>query len=49
MGFLTDTTVSQKYLTTIPEPVRNFLELDEGDTVEWHIVDGEIVLRTGSD
>ena len=45
MGHLTDTKVSEKYLTTIPKPVRNFLGTEEGDTVEWHVVDGEIILR----
>jgi len=45
MGHLTDTTVSGKYLTTIPKPVRNFLGIEEGDTVEWHVVDGEIVVH----
>jgi AbrB family looped-hinge helix DNA binding protein len=45
MGHLTDTKVSEKYLTTIPKPVRNFLGAEEGDTVEWHVVDGEIILR----
>lgn len=49
MGHLTDSTISQKYLTTIPQPVRNFLELQEGDTVEWPVVDGEIILRRGED
>lgn len=49
MGRLSETTVSQKYLTTIPKPVRNFLALSEGDTVEWHVVDGEIILRVADD
>lgn len=49
MGFLTDTKVSEKYLTTIPKPVRNFLDLDEGDTVEWHVVDGDIILKLSGD
>jgi AbrB family looped-hinge helix DNA binding protein len=45
MGRLTDTKVSEKYLTTIPKPVRNFLDIDEGDRVEWHVADGEIILK----
>lgn len=49
MGRLTETKVSEKYLTTIPKPVRNFLDIDEGDTVEWHVVDGEILLRVVED
>lgn len=49
MGRLTETKVSGKYLTTIPKPVRNFLDLTEGDTVEWHVIDGEIILKLASD
>lgn len=49
MGRLTETTVSDKYLTTIPSPVRNFLEIEEGDAVEWHVVDGEIIVRRVED
>jgi AbrB family looped-hinge helix DNA binding protein len=49
MGRLTDTKVSGKYLTTIPKPVRNFMGLEEGDTVSWHVVDGEIILRLDDD
>jgi AbrB family looped-hinge helix DNA binding protein len=49
MGRLTETAVSDKYLTTIPKPVRNFLDIDEGDRVEWHVVDGEILLRVVDD
>jgi AbrB family looped-hinge helix DNA binding protein len=49
MGRLTETKVSGKYLTTIPKPVRNFLALEEGDTVAWHVVDGEIILRVVDD
>ena len=48
MGHLTNTKVSEKYLTTIPKPVRNFLEVREGERVEWHVVDGEIILRSQS-
>ena len=45
MGLLTETTVSGKNLTTVPKPVRNFLEVEEGDRIEWHVVDGEILVR----
>lgn len=45
MGHLTDTAVSEKHLTTIPKPVRNFLGISEGDRIEWHVEDGEIVVR----
>ena len=46
MGRLADTKVSAKNLTTIPKPVRNFLDVSAGDRVEWHVEDGDIVVRT---
>ena len=45
MGTLTDTKVSEKNLTTIPKPVRNFLDVGAGDRVEWHVRDGQIVVQ----
>lgn len=45
MGLLTETTVSEKHLTTIPKPVRNFLEVERGDRLEWHVEDGRIIVR----
>ncbi len=44
MGLLTDTKLNSN-LTTVPEAVRNYLELESGDRVEWHLVDGEVVVR----
>lgn len=50
MGLLTDTKISEKNLTTVPKPVRNFLDLSAGDRVEWHVEDGQVVLKcTGHD
>lgn len=45
MGLLADTKVSEKNLTTIPKPVRNFLNVAEGDRVEWHVEDGHVIVR----
>ncbi len=45
MGNLTDTKISEKNLTTIPKPVRNFLGVGAGDRVEWHVEGGNIVVR----
>lgn len=45
MGNLTDTKVSEKNLTTVPKPVRNFLDVGEGDRIEWHVEDGKIVVK----
>ncbi|WP_201292998.1 AbrB/MazE/SpoVT family DNA-binding domain-containing protein [Halobacterium bonnevillei] len=45
MGTLANTKVSEKNLTTIPKPVRNFLDVGAGDRVEWHVEDGDIFVR----
>ncbi|MFC6726178.1 AbrB/MazE/SpoVT family DNA-binding domain-containing protein [Halobium palmae] len=45
MGRLTDTKISEKNLTTVPKPVRNFLAVGAGDRVEWHVEDGQILVR----
>lgn len=44
MSLLAETTVSSKNLTTVPKAVRNFLELDAGDRLEWHVEDGRITV-----
>ncbi len=49
MGNLTDTKVSEKNLTTVPKPVRNFLDVGAGDRVEWHVENGDIVVRKAAD
>lgn len=49
MGILTDTKISEKHLTTVPKPVRNYLGIGEGDRLEWHVEDGEIVVRKAPD
>ena len=45
MGKLSDTKVSEKNLTTVPKPVRNFLDVGEGDRIEWHVENGNVVVR----
>lgn len=45
MGMLTNTKVSEKNLTTVPKSVRNFLDVGEGDRVEWHVEDGQVVVK----
>lgn len=44
MGLLTDTKLNSN-LTTVPEAVRNYLELDSGDRIEWHVEEGQIVVQ----
>lgn len=48
MGLLTDTKLSSN-LTTVPEAVRNFLELADGDRVEWHVEGGQVIVRRQTD
>jgi len=45
MGTLTNTKISQKNLTTVPKPVRNFLDVGAGDRVEWQVEDGKIIVE----
>ena len=49
MGMLSDTKVSEKNLTTVPKPVRNFLDVGDGDRIEWHVEGGNVVVRKVSD
>jgi AbrB family looped-hinge helix DNA binding protein len=49
MGVLSNTKVSEKNLTTVPKPVRNFLDVGAGDRVEWHVENGDIVVRKVTD
>jgi AbrB family looped-hinge helix DNA binding protein len=49
MSLLADTTVSAKNLTTVPKAVRNFLEVEPGDRLEWHVEDGRITVRKQSE
>jgi bifunctional DNA-binding transcriptional regulator/antitoxin component of YhaV-PrlF toxin-antitoxin module len=44
MGLLTDTKLNSN-LTTVPEPVRNYLSLQSGDRLEWFVEDAEVVVR----
>jgi len=44
MGLLTDTKLNSN-LATVPEPVRNLLELESGDRIEWHIEGGDVIVR----
>lgn len=37
--------LTKKYQATIPEPVRNILHLDAGDTIAFDIEDNGIYLR----
>ncbi len=49
MGKLSDTKVSEKNLTTVPKPVRNFLDVGEGNRIEWHVENGNVVIRKMQD
>lgn len=45
MGLLADTKISEKNLTTVPKPVRNFLGVGRSDRIEWHVEDGHVIVR----
>lgn len=45
MGNLTDTKISAKNLTTVPKPVRNFLDVGTGDRIAWNVENGRIVVE----
>ncbi|MFD1684737.1 AbrB/MazE/SpoVT family DNA-binding domain-containing protein [Halobellus litoreus] len=49
MGTLTNTKISEKNLTTVPKPVRNFLDVGAGDRVEWQVEDGKIIVEKFED
>lgn len=34
--------------TTIPVAVRNLLEVDNGDDLEWFFIEGKIIIKKGS-
>jgi len=39
------TKVTEKYQTTIPKRIREVLKVKSGETVEWYIIQGMVVLR----
>jgi len=45
MAVLAVTRVGRYYRTTIPREVRKILGLNSGDSVEWVLEDGKIVVR----
>lgn len=49
MSLLADTAVSEKNLTTVPKAVRNFLGIEPGDRLEWHVEDGRVTVHKQSD
>lgn len=37
------TTITSKYQTTIPKPIRETLNLSINDTIEWQVENGKLV------
>lgn len=37
--------VTAKYQATIPGPIRDYLKLKQGDTVEFNVINSQVVLR----
>jgi len=45
---LNKTKIGRYCRTTVPEEVRKFLEIGEGDEIEWVFNDGKILVRKAS-
>jgi bifunctional DNA-binding transcriptional regulator/antitoxin component of YhaV-PrlF toxin-antitoxin module len=45
IGPVEETKISTGNTTTVPRPVRNLLDLQSGDTIEWHVKNENIVVR----
>ena len=43
---MTETKVTSKYQTTIPEDIRKYLEIKPGSKVEWYMVKGFAIVDT---
>ncbi len=41
---MTETKITQKFQTTIPKNIRNFLQIKPGKEVEWHIARGMVII-----
>jgi len=41
---MTETKITQKFQTTIPKNIRNFLQIKPGKEVEWHIARGMVIV-----
>ncbi|MEM2112086.1 MAG: AbrB/MazE/SpoVT family DNA-binding domain-containing protein [Candidatus Bathyarchaeia archaeon] len=42
---LNKTRIGKYFRTTVPSEVRKFLEVDDGDQIEWVFNDGKIMVR----
>ena len=45
MVLIAKTKVSKGNLTVVPKPVREALNIKEGDILEWHVENGKIVVK----
>lgn len=43
---MTETKITSKNQTSIPQDIRDFLGVQHGDTVEWHTLKGMVVVKT---
>ena len=41
---MTETKITEKFQTTIPKKIRNFLQIKPGKEVEWHIARGLVII-----
>ena len=42
---LTETKISDGFLTVVPKPVRQLLDVHQGDLVQWNLRGGEIWIQ----
>lgn len=47
IGPVEETKISTGNTTTVPRPMRNLLDLQSGDTIEWHVEGESIVVQKG--
>jgi hypothetical protein len=45
MGFIEETMLCSSNTTTVPRQVGNFLDFEDGDTLEGHIEDDQAMFR----
>ena len=43
---MTETKITSKNQTSIPQDIRDFLGVHHGDAVEWHTIKGMVVVKT---
>lgn len=42
---IAETKVTRRFMTTIPRPIREALNIKLGDVIEWHVENEKVVVR----